>query len=278
MAQNSIGKIPDFSSDDSREPSAPAIEEVIEGGVESAPEADVETSVLEKVTPEPPAEKPTEEVATLGDSTRESTVVQDTEDPKDKAITGLQQERVKLIREIADLRGQKREIKQEQIARVDQQIDELKDLNPGDVELIERVIRSKGFVSKTEANQMFYKAVEQEELSKFLERYPEYKPENDPNDINWSALQKELSLYKMPSNPKQVTEILERAHRAVPKIPSSLSIPVQKRKLEVASQGHGGAERPSPNVAKTFDSDTRSMLRNGGFTEEDIKDMESRRG
>lgn len=274
MAQNgnTIGQIPDFTSDDTNQSAAPIAEEVTEEVKEVAPES----APQETDTPELPAEKPGEEAAAPADSTKQPEV--QGEDEKDRAIQGLQEEKVKLLKDIVELRGQKREIKQEQIAQVDKQLDELKDLNPGDVELIERVLRSKGYVNKAEANQMFYKAVEQEEVERFLTKYPEYKPENDPNDSNWNALQKEVGLYKLPSNPKQIFEIMERAHRLIPKVASGPSIPVQKRKLEVASQGAGGTQRPTPNTAKVFDADTRAMLSRGGWSDAEIADMETRRG
>lgn len=271
MAQNKIGMIPDFTVDDSSQSPNPTDEVVLEEVKETGDEIPVE----EKETPELPAEKPGEEVAAPADSTRQPEV--QGEDDKDKAIQGLQEQKAELLKEIVELRGQKREIKQDQIAQVDKQLDELKDLNPGDVDLIERVLRSKGYVNKAEANQMFYEAVKQEEVERFLTKYPEYKPENDPKDSNWNALQKEVGMYKMPTNPKLIYEIMERAHRLIPKVASGLSLPAQKRKLEVASQGAGGTQRPAPNAAKAFDADTRAMLQRGGFTDEDIKDMETRR-
>lgn len=261
MAQNIVGQIPEFTGD------APSEEKVIE----EVKEPVVEPAAEEKDTPELPAEKPDGEP--IADTKEPIVVVQETEEHK--ALTGLQEERVKLLKEIADLRGQRREIKQDQLIKVEQQIDELKDLNPDDVTLIERVLRSKGYVTKEESNKMFYKAVETEELNRFLDKYPEYKPENDPNDINWSTLQKELGYYRMPTNPKQITEILERAHRAVVKVPSGPSIPAQKRQIQIASSGAGGAQRPSSNGI-TLDSDKKSMLKQGGFSDEDIKAMEGR--
>ncbi len=284
MAQNQIGKIPDFTVDDGGPQASSGTPVITDGGVveeedvESTSQPADETAVEETETPEPPAEKPDDGVATVVESTTDAPKVDIQE--LQKTIAGLQEDRAKLIKDLVDLRGQKREIKQEQINRVDQHIDELKDLNPNDVDLIEKVLRAKGYVNKTEANQMFYKAVENEELNKFLEKYPEYKPENDPNDLNWTQLNKELALFKLPTDPKLIGQILERAHRGIYKAPSgptNTPISVQKRKIEIASQGHGGGQRPSPNTAKVFDADTRSMLRNGGFTEEDIADMEGRR-
>lgn len=257
MAQNIVGKIPDFTED------TPSPEVVVEEGKETIAE---EVIVEEKVTPEPPAEKP------AGNSV--DTVVPSQGQDLEVAKNALQKEILELRKDISELRGQRREIKQDQLLKAEEQLDELKDLHPEDVTVIDRVLKAKGYLSKEDANKMFYDAVKNEELNKFLERYPEYKPENDLNDQNWSALQKELGFYKMPSDPHLVTQVLERAHRGISKAPSGLSAP-QKRQITVASHGGGGAQRPSTN-AKSFDPSKRAMLAQGGFTEEDIRAMESK--
>lgn len=260
MAQQIVGKIPDFTEE------IPAPEPVQEEVKETE---EVIPDVIETETPAPPAEKPLDEIQV---GTEPSHVV---ETPEAKAIAGLQQERVNLLKEISELRGQKREIKQDQLAAVNKQIDELKDLHPDDVNVIDRVLRAKGYMTAEEAKGMFYENVRQTELNKFLERYPEYKPENDPGDANWSALQRELGYYAKPSDPYKITEILERAHRMVVKVPSGPSLPAQQRRLEVASHGSGGAQRPSPS-GKTLDPDKRAMFRQGGWSEEEIANMEKR--
>lgn len=258
-----VGKIPDFTTDE-----APAGETVKEEVKEAPVE---ETVVEEKETPEPPAEKPDENI--VDDTKTPQQVVNP--DELSRAVTGLQAERVKLLKEISELKGQRREIKQEALQKVEQQIDDLKDLHPDDVSIIDRVLRSKGYVTKEEANRMFYDSVKESELKKFLERYPEYKPENDPNDVNWSSLQREIGYYKIPNDPHQIAEILERAHRAVVKVPSGANVAPQQRRIQVASSGSGGVKAPSSS-GKTLDPQRVAMLKQGGFTDEDIKKIESR--
>ncbi len=128
-------------------------------------------------------------------------------------------------------------------------------------------------MTRQEADKMFYEAVKDEELNKFLERYPEYKPENDPGDAHWNALQRELAYYRQPENPRQVAEVLERAHRGILKIPSDLS--TRKRQVEIASVGKGGEQKSQASGAAKFDPDRRAMLARGGFSEEDIQKMET---
>lgn len=234
-----------------------------EEGAESAPESP--EGEMEKETPaEPPAAEEPVDVP-------EGTPHVDTSG-LEKTVQGLQTERVKLLKEISELRGTRREIKQDQLIKVEERIDELKDLHPDDVSTIDRVLRAKGFVTKEEAQGMFYEAVKQEELNKFLEEFPEYKPENDPNNSNWNSLERELALYRRPGDPHQVRDLLLRAHRAIAKPTSDRTLPAKKRTVEIASVGSGGANRSSSH--KALDPERRAMLAQGGWSEEDIRRIE----
>ena len=135
MPDNVIGKMPEFTSDsESVEPTA--------APDSGAPSEEVE---LEKETPSvPPAEQ-------TPDAEPEREPVVDTEDLKTqklREIAALEETRRELIHELGDLRGQKREAKQEQIAKVEEKIDALEDVNPDDVNLIDRVLKAKGYVAK----------------------------------------------------------------------------------------------------------------------------------
>ena len=189
-----------------------------------------------------------------------------------RAKQGLEEELVRLRKDIVDLRGQRRDLKKEEIIRVEQKIDELNDVSPEDVTLIDRVLRAKGYMTKEESHKMFYENVKTEELNKFLEKYPEYKPENDKDDLNWSVLQKELGFYRMPDNPRFIGEVLERAHRAIAKVPSDRAISAKKRQVELAGVGGGGGQRSSSG--KSLDPRYRDELSRGGWSEEEIKDIE----
>lgn len=249
--ENTIGSVPEFTQDEGEE----------------VKEADVETSEVEKETP---AELPAVETPVEPESESVPNV-----DTGDREKQGLLQERDKLLREIQALRGQRREIKQDQLVQVSQKIDELNDVNPQDVSLIEKVIRSKGYITKPEAEAMSYKAIEQDEISKFLDKFPEYKPENDPNDLNWGALQRQFSEFARPSDPRRIGYLLEKSHKFIAPRSSDRSIPEKKQQLRVAGVGSGGTQRSSSN-RKNLDPDTVSQLRAGGFTDEDIQKMESR--
>lgn len=251
--ENTIGTIPEFTSDET----VPAQVETPQPHIPE--EVNPTDLVAETDTPALPAEKPEPVVEPLQDETQ-------------KAIQGLQAERVKLLKEVSELKGQKREIKQEQINTVQAQIDELKDINPEDQAIMEKFLRAKGMVSKDEVNKMFYEAVKTEEVNRFLEKYPEYKPENDPEDVNWQTLQREIAFYRTPENPRQIAELLERAHRGVVKVPSVTNLAPQRRQIALASVGRGGTQT-TPTISK-LDPEKRAMLK--GFSDEEIQQMEQK--
>ncbi len=267
MAQQIVGSIPEFGSDAS--PENKVLEEVKQPVEETLP--------AETVTPEPPAEKPLDPPVQV-DTTVPSQPIQDPE--QERAIAGLQAERVKLLKEISELKGQRREIKQDQLAAVNQQIDELKDVHPDDVNLVEKIIRAKGYMTKEESSKMFYQAIKQEEEGRFFDKFPEYKVENDPDGRNWSLFENEVSRLRelgwtIPTNPRKIGEAMELIHKNIVKVPSGPSVPAQRRAIEVASHGGGGAQRPSPSSNK-LTPERIEMYKRGGWSDEDIKAIEAR--
>lgn len=246
------------------------------GGEEAEKQAETEeVSEKEKETLEEAAasEKPAKE-------SEETAPSEEGDDAAELArqVQGLSQEREKLLQEIQSLRGQRRELKQEELHKVETQIDELKDLNPEEVALIDRIFKAKGYASKEEVQKIYYNQVKQEQLNSFLEKYPEFKPENDPNDINWNALQRELSFYRAPEDPHGFTAILERARKAVQPANSgeqTITKTVQQRQLKTAGVGKGGVIRSSSSQTRLTEQQ-KDVLSRGGWTEEEIKKLESK--
>lgn len=262
---NKIGQIPEFTTD-----------ETVEGEKEVKEVAPEEVAIEEKVTP---AEPPAAETETSEQKPVEEAVAPSNDDTKElKQIQGLQDERERLLKEIQALRGSRRELKKEELVVVDKKIqqvsDELKDVSPEDVNLIDRVLRSKGYITKEDASRMSYEAVKNEEVTKFLDKFPEYKPENDTNDLNWSALERQIKTwYRMPDDPRQVGELLLKAHQDIAKAPSDRGIEAKKQQLKIASSGSSGAQRPSPKPANPRLSDLmRTHMQ--GWSDEEISQLE----
>ena len=265
---NVLNMVPEFTEDDSQpvSHSVKGTEETVQP-VKATDEKPV--AVEEKETPpEPPAEKqPVDsELNKPGLSVDVSNL--------ENQLRGLQEERVKLIKEVQELRGQKREIKREELIQIEKKVDELKDIHPDDVALIDKVLRQKGYMTQEEVKRMHYESVKQDQLNEFLAKYPEYKPENDPNDLNWTTLQRELGFYRLPDDPKRIGEVLERAHQGIKRVAGDRTLEVKKQQVKTAGVGAGGTQRSSSR--KTFDPEKRFMLQRGGFSDEDIARMESR--
>lgn len=249
---NSVGAVPEFDSN-----GTVPVEEV----VETTPE------VEETITPTPEGTETPTVPLPVNEPPVDNALV--------KQVQGLAIEKERLLEEIKSLRGEKREIKQEQIHRVEQQIDDLKDVNPDDVSVVEKILRAKGYIRKDEAQGMFYESVKQEEIAKFLDRYPEYKPENDPNNINWNALNREIELYRRPEDPRQLGAILERAHKNIARAP--VNVQVQRQQVSVAGLGSGGVQRTaSSRTQSRITPEMEERYRQGGWTDEEIAKLKGK--
>lgn len=270
MPKEVVGKIPDFSEGGTlSSEEGTGTEEVKEPLVETPEEGDnTEDVIVEKETPPdlPMETKPAEEgQKPQGENTEEL----------DTDNQGLLSQREKLLAEIRDLRSDRRELRgqKKEPLIVEQKQDTLDDIDPEYAKTIERVIKAKGYVTKDESNKTSYESIKKVKLDEFLEKYPEYKPENDPDDINWNSLQKELSLYKMPSDPHSLEVVLKKAHSAISK-PAKGGRATNPKKLETARLGSGGEKRPSSQT-KCLTETQKNVYRNGGWSEEEIKDLET---
>lgn len=234
---NVIGQVPEFTSDETVQ------EEVVEPTIDP---------VEEVIPADPPP----------------ATIV---EDPQ---VVGLKKEKADLLNEIKDLRGERRDLKQKQIDKVDAKIESLDDVNPADVEVVEKILRSKGYMKQEEFQKMTYESVKNDTVETFLEKYPEYKPENDPQDTNWSALQREIALYRMPDDPKKISLILEKAHRELTRSHPASQTPARKQQVAVASHGAGGTQRSQSSPSSRLTAEQKQTFSNGGWTAAEIEAMD----
>jgi len=271
MPRQKIGKIPEFTDEGIQEEGVKEPEtlpEELEGLEE-------EVSGTEKDTPpeSPPGEKPLGEEE-VKEEAEEDTSPEPEVRPED--IEGLQRERERLLKEIQELRRERRELKQKPAVEqpiTQEEVDELKDLHPEDVALIERILRAKGYVRKDELERELYEKIEQEEIEKFLEKHPEFKPENDPDDRNWNALQEELKWYRKPENPRDIGKLLEKARRAIQGTGERSNTTATKKRLEIASQGGSSSVAQRSSSYTPLDEKKIEMLRRGGWSEEEIQEI-----
>lgn len=264
-----VGQIPEFTTDE-------PVETGSEGVIKDTNEQFVEETETPTEHPAEPTEETQEEEkpADNGEDTEQPEIPEDVLNKAvAKATEGLRGEIVDLRNKLAQATGNDRKLIQQQITQAEGKIDELKDVNPEDISLIEKVLQSKGYMTKEEVERREYESVKNQVLNNFLEKYPEYKPENDPDDMNWKALTGELSLYAAPKDPRKYADILERARQGTGKVVSDPSIPAKKRAIQVASAGGGGTQRSSSN-GKTLSPQERLQYEQGGWSEEEINQIE----
>lgn len=191
-----------------------------------------------------------------------------------RATEGLRNEIVDLRSKLRTAPSEAQDDIRQDIVTKQGEIQELEGIAPEDVDLIEKVLRAKGYVPKQELDNMLYKRVEQEALDQFLSKYPEYKPENDPNNTNWNTLMSEFTLYAKPKDPRQIANLLERARKSVAPSGSDRTTPAVKKAVQTASHGSGGVQKSSSR--KTLEPRLRSELERGGWSEEEIARIESK--
>lgn len=127
----------------------------------------------------------------------------------------------------------------------------LKKYKPDEINALREVIdvmaEDMGFVRTDQLGATTYQDKATEELDKFLEKHPEYLPENDKENVLWTRFQQEFALYARPQNPKEFTKIFQRVHKEVFGIQPAAALKpnAQRAKTQVAS--HAGASRPGPN-------------------------------
>lgn len=157
---------------------------------------------------------------------------------------------------------------------------DLSDMDPGDVARLEKWAKSRGLVSREDLARQDYEKRKQESVDAFLAEHSEYRPENDPGDKKWNALLNEFGLYKLPSDPRKMKDLLDRAHRAVSPTgsvtPRDAAKMLANRKVNAtaAEKGSGGQSGSAPQVTskKTkVNPDAARFLK--GFSAEEIAEI-----
>jgi len=99
-----------------------------------------------------------------------------------------------------------------------------------------------------------YEQKRDELKDKFLEKHPEYKPENDTGDKNWNALLEEINDYKIPKNPSDWGKLLRKAHKNINdnSLEKGKALGMAQANLnEQAKLGGGSSGGSSPKTKRT---------------------------
>lgn len=252
---------------------------------EEAKEA-VETTEVETPEESSPSEETTDE---LTEEEPEEVAEEDTESGTEpikeseehKSVTkeeidGLLSEKEKLSAQIVELRKERRGVKQgeQETPLFVPANEELEGVAPEDISLVEKILKAKGYVRKDEIQANSYKENVDIQTETWLEKHPEYKPENDPEDKKWNSLLSEYNLYKTPSDPKQIQKLLDKAHSSLnPRsvLPTKNPATIAAAKQKLAAKGSGGVG--AKTSIKTKGNLDLSGLQ--GFTEEELAELQS---
>lgn len=144
-------------------------------------------------------------------------------------------------------------------------------------EVLPVLAKEMGYVRSEDLAGSAYAEKAQETLDTFLDKHPEYLPENDKDGTLWKAFQTEYAFYKQPANPKEFAKIFDKIHRDVLGIQPARALPkvnAQQEKTRVAS--HTGASSTTgtrnANAAKPAASGFRTDALKG-FTDEEKQEM-----
>jgi len=280
MPKQQIGQIPSFSNEDSGGREGTEVKERVEATHSEEKETPEESSTLEKPADDESSEELSEETSEEEDVS-EDTAEEESQPPEptnslQSQIKGLEEQRKTLLKEITNLRGERRTLREEKVKQIDKEIDDLKDIHPDDIKAVERIIKSKGFMSKKEVNKMLYDQTAEREKNRFLEDFPEFKPENDPNDENWNLLLSEMKDYKRPDDPHDTYKLMLKARKYISnQIQSSeRGVKETKAKLKTASKGGGNAKRSSSPSGGKLSEEQKMLYRKGGWSEEEIAELD----
>lgn len=247
--------------------------------VEDTPEGDVpaEEDTTTEETPESSPEESQEEPETTPPSTftkKEPAPVAG-ETPKEKALR-LEIQRLKGMHRkdaINDLVGKGP-------APVVDNLQELRDIGYSDDEIsnmekaIDVIAQKKGYVKAEQS----YQATVNNVVESFIDSHPEYKPENDPEDVRWARFEGivKSGVYNLSGKtPKQLNEIFKRIHRDVADELGEADVTVEVKRQaaqaqKIKSVSHSGGTKSAPvKRASTIDSNVRGMFK--GFDDEDLE-------
>lgn len=256
-------------------------------GEEGDEEAEDDESEEGDAPPEKPdkSKKPPEGGKAAGDQGGELAEVEG-ETPRERAlrleITGLRQKlRDKRSGELFEEPAPKTPPAKKEIAPEKKKV--LDRYKPEEIEnakqLFDAIADDMGFVRKDQLGAENYAEKAQGELNTFLDKHPEYSPENDKDGTLWNQFKTEYSLYKQPANPRDFQKIFNKIHGEIVggaiKPKGDLNkIKAAQEKTKVASHDGGSPARSRPAVKNHVQSNEGvrfDMLK--GFSDEELEDL-----
>lgn len=207
------------------------------------------------------------------------------EPSKNSELQGLTAEEQKLRedieerrRRVVELRKERRLLKQQEESTEKESVDSLEDVDPNSIEVVKRVARASGFLTKEEWEKQQFDTINAQHFESFLDSHPEYREENDIDGSKWNTYKRYLALYARPENPHDMAKIYAKAQKDLEadRTPTSKPNPAKakadQQKLKLARQGSGGSQATKPKVV-TYNRAKYDYYIRTGWTEEEAKDM-----
>ena len=186
------------------------------------------------------------------------------EEPKDNVEEKLKELEQKIADQARKLDGSKEEalrlkkLNEELQAKIAEKPDDSPKLNESDIELFKQYAKKAGIPFKEEIaalQQQQIKEKQQEAIDRFVEEFPEYKPENDKDNQKWTILKEEFLTYKTPTNPKDIYRLLKKAHGIInptDSLEKGKALGMAQAKLnEQAQLGGSSGVASTPNKKRT---------------------------
>lgn len=285
-----IGNIPEFTDGESEvvEPTEEESTEEVKEEEETpeAEETESETSEDDKSTEDKTEEIKKDKSTSEPEKLKALEGLRKQEENLDKDTSELDKE-IEIRRErIVEKRRERRD-KRDIVGKIDtveptEEVDKLDDIDPTTIAILERFTKAKGLVPKAELEKTNYESKHKDAESIFYDKHKEYDPANDKDDTLYKALQKELSLYARPIDAKLIPKLFEKAHSEVKKQYSQFfkettindKVNASER-IKAASMGGGntGSSSKQPKAKEVLTSTKIDILRRGGWTEEEIANL-----
>lgn len=155
--------------------------------------------------------------------------------------------------------------------------DEIKNMDKA----VDLIASSRGYVKQSQT----YQTVVNDEVGAFIKANPEYKPENDPEDVRWETFQRYLTggLYNINGKTRDQLQTLflkvkgdvdlelgESATETKSKDNESEERKTAAERQKIKSVSHSGGTKPASTKNKTpVDPEVRKMFK--GFDDEDLE-------
>lgn len=263
-------------TDDSEETVIPPVEDAPENGDVPAEEPTESTKETPESSPEETEEVESKETTPPSTFTKKEPAPVEGETPREKAL------RIKVTELRSDLR--KKHIQDltgnGPTPTGDDRSQELRDIGYSDEEIsnmekaIDVIAQKKGYVKAEQSYQTTVNNV----VETFIDANPEYKPENDLEDVRWEKFKGilESGVYSLSGKtPKQLNDILKRVHRDVTdelgEATTKVDVKRQAAQMQkIKSVNHSGGTKPTiVKKVSNIDPNVREMFK--GFDDEDLE-------